>query len=189
MKEMAMSFEADMNQERWKLAESEEGHRVMIKQMEDYIEERWIRHGLGKTRFWVWESVTLFGFKRSAQKQIAFGKEFVEAFVLITPVLCRSSMSSLPTVRPFALRRSDHSSLSTARPDHFHSSTACPLHCTSVRTVLCSTVRPLPPRLFFLYLRNCSAARPQTFGHLVSLMFGVATGITTGRRSKNKKKK
>ncbi|XP_052725996.1 uncharacterized protein LOC128194434 [Vigna angularis] len=40
MKEMALSFETDMNQERWKLAEAEEEHRSMIKQMEEYIEEQ-----------------------------------------------------------------------------------------------------------------------------------------------------
>ncbi|KOM43245.1 hypothetical protein LR48_Vigan05g084900 [Vigna angularis] len=40
MKEMAMSFEANMNQERWKLAKAEEEHRTMIKQMEEYIEEQ-----------------------------------------------------------------------------------------------------------------------------------------------------
>ncbi|KOM38265.1 hypothetical protein LR48_Vigan03g164700 [Vigna angularis] len=40
MKEMAMSFEADMNRERWKLAEAEEEHRTLIKQMEEYIEEQ-----------------------------------------------------------------------------------------------------------------------------------------------------
>ncbi|KAG2390785.1 uncharacterized protein HKW66_Vig0252770 [Vigna angularis] len=40
MKEMALSFETDMNQERWKLAKAEEEHRSMIKQMEEYIEEQ-----------------------------------------------------------------------------------------------------------------------------------------------------
>ncbi|KOM47095.1 hypothetical protein LR48_Vigan07g079900 [Vigna angularis] len=40
MKEMAVSFESDMSQERWKLAEAEEEHRTMIKQMEEYIEEQ-----------------------------------------------------------------------------------------------------------------------------------------------------
>ncbi|XP_014499693.1 uncharacterized protein LOC106760779 [Vigna radiata var. radiata] len=39
MKEMTTSFEAELNQERWKLAEAEGEYRAMLKQMEDYIEE------------------------------------------------------------------------------------------------------------------------------------------------------
>ncbi|KOM57963.1 hypothetical protein LR48_Vigan11g099600 [Vigna angularis] len=40
MKEMTTSFEADLDQERWKLAEAEREHRVVLKQMEGYIEQR-----------------------------------------------------------------------------------------------------------------------------------------------------
>ncbi|KOM52219.1 hypothetical protein LR48_Vigan09g087800 [Vigna angularis] len=40
MKEMATSFQAELNQERWKLAEAEGEYRAMLKQMEDYIEEK-----------------------------------------------------------------------------------------------------------------------------------------------------
>ena len=40
MKEMATSFEAELNQERWKSAEAEKEYRAMLKQMEDYIEEQ-----------------------------------------------------------------------------------------------------------------------------------------------------
>ncbi|XP_022640287.1 uncharacterized protein LOC111242243 [Vigna radiata var. radiata] len=40
MKEMATSFEADMNRDRWKLAEAEKDHQTMMQQMESYIEEQ-----------------------------------------------------------------------------------------------------------------------------------------------------